>query len=1551
MYADAAPGSSAGLPSSQPTIDELLSAIPLPRAHLALETELRLFLNAEERRAQLAAYYENSDDALAVTSVTETRTTSPPPSDEVSARAPQAPRPHNDQAPRPHNDLPTDPVLLRDAIDALLVELPTDRAYAVLLIQRDLGDLKPVVSHPPHPAATATATATATIQRRSSRDWGDNESPEIFAADLKFLEGLTLTEEDASAEVVFPEVDPDEVTPVLPYDQLLYRLEERLDLESAYKFISGFKQSWAVEESVNNGVVIKTGFLGPLYCGFSIGDVPAPLPKVFDFIWGFTKPARLKYNTKNDIGREIVSRVGPQCQITYICKNLGPLVTPRCALVNWLYVELPGNRVLIGQKSCTHPSVPEDPRYIRGIWVAAIILAPIRGGAETSVRFVCSSNPRGSIPKVLVHRRFALIMSLIWEAKNNFSVGTDSSSSNESFLNASYQKEDPLSSGSLAATNTKRESWFSLVTHTVDEMNELFFHDRSLTASSERRSRVLGVGDVPASKSFESFSTWCEAHIQTVNSNAPQSTVRKTTRRRARTAMNYLFSKQGRQFSHPPILNSLEANDFEREFRVYNMAMLPGERTTRFIRRGMLFAIAIFIVITLLRANFSIYIHYFWGESTSHSVILWVWAVLALLLFVGPWLILKHLSRHLLPGSIIPTFRTVVSLERCFLFVYITSSISFFSFCRSGHSWYILNYRGQAGEEEEEEEVNPLVNGGLKGRVASSGIALALFSHESIALLYMLECAILTGFSHYIDARIFSWLSRTKCLLFIAVVWTQSVLGFHTFIPENESRQRSAFASVFMVCYSEWHLRCAKLDTILIKRKFHLVWQSFQEKYYFDVGKRREVSTLTEKQVNLLSLVELQTEELEKLGHIPIVRTLNHASIQFEKRIGSGMYGTIYLGEWRSLDVVVKALSTSDLTPSLVSSFLAEMYMLASLRHPNVLNFIGAVLTPPNICMMTEYCKFGTLKRCLREETGMSWPQRKRTFLLNICDGMTALTARDRPVAHLDLNTNNCLVSEDWVVKISGLRNARCLRLGGDDDSSPELCEIGGTPIFMAPEMFLQDRCYDKSVDVFAFGMLVADVAIDGFLENLVERDLLERHGNAAAASSVSAYVRLVSDGWRVRLPAHWTVENPLIVQIIKRCWSSSPGDRPTFEEMREVLYEWNGQLVGRDKKDRFHCQMSLHPYSDEELELLQKGSDLVEQVAREGAWENNSSVGAVDPSLRGVYNAGFSTTTHEVGGISAILGKSSRNVPFKSFEVLEYFWDWLHPRKVAKNATTKSEINRRIVEVKNEHHMVVSSTINFMKNLQGLPVSFRSRLTKENTSCLVGRCVWKETESHSYLLSGAAVDDNAYGGYEEFGLQKSRLNVSWCVTIKGLPDGTCDVEFVCKLVPKTFRYQSVWTNVLTSMFLSSVCECCMHLAEEAKENGVGVATNIVDSGWAKRESVLGGGGSGGGSSVVGGGGGGGFAGSEEGSTSYSYEGLVIGKPLAISVSDGAAGVSVETLHERTRYVFWKDDSDGYDTAVYSGLFRIRRREEGLVGETTKKKHAKTRRTPGPFAS
>lgn len=75
------------------------------------------------------------------------------------------------------------------------------------------------------------------------------------------------------------------------------------------------------------------------------------------------------------------------------------------------------------------------------------------------------------------------------------------------------------------------------------------------------------------------------------------------------------------------------------------------------------------------------------------------------------------------------------------------------------------------------------------------------------------------------------------------------------------------------------------------------------------------------------------------------------------QKLGSGAFGSVFQGTWRSEQVAVKMvpiMSANDQGDRELESLKSEIEVLSRLQHPNIICFYGACLVPPHICILEE---------------------------------------------------------------------------------------------------------------------------------------------------------------------------------------------------------------------------------------------------------------------------------------------------------------------------------------------------------------------------------------------------------------------------------------------------------------------------------------------------------------------------------------------------------------------------------------------------------------------
>jgi serine/threonine protein kinase len=137
---------------------------------------------------------------------------------------------------------------------------------------------------------------------------------------------------------------------------------------------------------------------------------------------------------------------------------------------------------------------------------------------------------------------------------------------------------------------------------------------------------------------------------------------------------------------------------------------------------------------------------------------------------------------------------------------------------------------------------------------------------------------------------------------------------------------------------------------------------------------------------------------------------------------------------------------------------------MASVRHPNIVLFIGACTKPPNLCIVLEYCPRGSLWGVLRDP-GMKFSfEEKVRVALDTAKGVNYLHHFSTPVIHRDLKSLNILLDTSCTSKISDF--------GWTRFTADSMTNRIGTYQWMAPEVIMGNR-YTESADVYSFGIIL----------------------------------------------------------------------------------------------------------------------------------------------------------------------------------------------------------------------------------------------------------------------------------------------------------------------------------------------------------------------------------------------------------------------------------------------------------------------------------------------
>ncbi|TYG99599.1 hypothetical protein ES288_A10G207600v1 [Gossypium darwinii] len=190
-------------------------------------------------------------------------------------------------------------------------------------------------------------------------------------------------------------------------------------------------------------------------------------------------------------------------------------------------------------------------------------------------------------------------------------------------------------------------------------------------------------------------------------------------------------------------------------------------------------------------------------------------------------------------------------------------------------------------------------------------------------------------------------------------------------------------------------------------------------------------------------------------------------------QIGQGSCGTVYHGLWFESEVAVKVFSKQEYADDVINAFREEVSLMKRLRHPNVLLFMGVVVSSQRLCIVTEFLPRGSLFQLLqRNTTKLGW-RRRVSMALDIARGMNYLHNCNPPIIHRDLKSSNLLVDKNWTVKVGDFGLSRLKHKTYLTTKSGK-----GTPQWMAPEVLRSEPSDEKS-DVYSFGVILWELATE----------------------------------------------------------------------------------------------------------------------------------------------------------------------------------------------------------------------------------------------------------------------------------------------------------------------------------------------------------------------------------------------------------------------------------------------------------------------------------------
>uniref|UniRef100_A0A5B6YGN3 Putative receptor-like protein kinase HSL1 n=1 Tax=Davidia involucrata TaxID=16924 RepID=A0A5B6YGN3_DAVIN len=323
----------------------------------------------------------------------------------------------------------------------------------------------------------------------------------------------------------------------------------------------------------------------------------------------------------------------------------------------------------------------------------------------------------------------------------------------------------------------------------------------------------------------------------------------------------------------------------------------------------------------------------------------------------------------------------------------------------------------------------------------------------------------------------------------------------------------------------------------------------------------------------------LATWKLTSFQRLDFTKANILSSLTENNLIGSGGSGKVYRisvnysGEY----VAVKRIwSNSKLDPKLETQFLAEIEILSTIRHSNIVKLLCCISSDNSKLLVYEYMENHSLDRWLHGKKRralsltssvhsivLDWPRRLQ-IAIGAAQGLCYMHHDcSPPIIHRDVKSSNILLDSEFKARIADFGLAKILVKSGEPNT---MSAVAGSFGYIAPEYAYTTKVNEK-IDVYSFGVVLLELATGREANDGDEHTSLAEWAWRCHGEEISI-VDMLDEEMK---ESCYLEEMTSVFKLGLICTSASPSSRPSMKDVLQILRRYSclegygGKKVGSE--------------------------------------------------------------------------------------------------------------------------------------------------------------------------------------------------------------------------------------------------------------------------------------------------------------------------------------------------------------------------------------------------